>query len=117
MADLTTKQNTYSAKEPQRDYFLITFRGLLEIIRDFGMLTVAFGTGIYAFILLLQGPMAPEYKALVALALTLSAMLASLWSYARVHPRVQSEEVKDQLKRMTDLVERLIEKSLNSRSG
>jgi membrane protein implicated in regulation of membrane protease activity len=95
---------------------LAGFRELLEIIRDYGMPTVAFGTGIYAFILALQVQMAPEFKAGVALALTLLGILAQLWVYSRENPRVQSDEVKEQLTRMTNLVERLVETSIKLKS-
>lgn len=83
-------------------------RYILEMIRDFGMPTVAFGTGIYAFILVLRVPMAVELQTAVALALTLLGLLAWLWIYSRENPRVQSDEVREQLKRMTDLVEHLV---------
>jgi hypothetical protein len=93
------------------------FRELLEIIRDYGMPIVAFGTGIYAFILVLQVQMAPEFKAGVALALTLLGILTHLWAYSRENPRVQSDEVRDQLTRMTNLVERLVETTIKLKSN
>lgn len=103
---------------PQRgSRFLDVFRELLEIIRDYGMATVAFGTGIYAFILLLQVQIAPELKAGVALVLTLLGLAAQLWVFSRDNPRVQSDEVKEQLARMTALVERLVETSIKRNSN
>ena len=100
----------------QRNSLLSAFRELLEIIRDYGMATVAFGTGIYAFILVLQAQMAPEFKVGVALVLTVLGLAAQLWIYSREHPRVQSNEVREQLARMTNLVERLVENSIKRNS-
>ena len=97
--------------------FLAGFRDLLEIIRDYGMPIVAFGTGIYAFLVVLRVPMAAELKTAVALALTLLGLLAQLWIYARENPRVQSNEVRDQLTRMTDLVERLVEMNIKEKAN
>jgi hypothetical protein len=76
------------------------------------MVAVAFATGIYAIFLVLHIPIASELKVLIGLVLILTSMLAQLWSWARLHPRVQSDEVRDQLTRMTDLVERLTEQLL-----
>lgn len=103
-----TQLNVEGTPSKRQDGFLGAFRELLAIIRDYGMPTVAFGTGIYAFISVLQLPMATEVKAGVALVLTALGLMAQLWVYSRENPRVQSDEVKDQLKRMTDLVERLV---------
>lgn len=99
----------------RRDGVLVAFRELLKIIRDFGMPTAAFGAGIYAFILVLQVQIAPELKAAVAFVLTLLGLLAQLWVYSRENPRIQGDEVKEQLRRMTDLVERLVEMNLNKK--
>jgi hypothetical protein len=106
---LGTSQQIKDQAPKRQNGFLAGFRDLLEIIRDYGMPTVAFGTGIYAFIEVLRLPMAAELKTAVALALTLLGLLAQLWIYSRTNPRVQSDEVKNQLQRMTELVERLVE--------
>src|SRR5260370_33717391 len=100
--------------QPQirRNSLLSAFRELLEIIRDYGMATVAFGTGIYAFILVLQAEMAPEFKVGVALVLTVLGLAAQLWMHARLNPRKQSDEVREQLTRMTDLVQHLVENKI-----
>jgi hypothetical protein len=88
--------------------FFSSFRSFMEIIRDYGMPTVTFGTGIYAFILLLQTGVNPLVKAGVALALTLAGLLSQLWVYSRENPRIQNHEVTDQLQRMTTLVEYIL---------
>ena len=74
--------------EPQRSgsRFLDALRSLLEIIRDYGMPSVAFGTGIYAFVLVLHSSISPELKAGVALILTMAGLAAQLWMYARHNP-------------------------------
>ena len=108
-----TALSTPSTTEPTKPQGLLArLRELLEIVRDYGMPTVAFGTGIYAFILVLQVQIAPELKAAVALSLTLLGLLAQLWVYSRENPRTQSQELVEQLKRMTDLVERLVVKTI-----
>jgi hypothetical protein len=101
---------------PPAHLVLTAFRELLEIIRDYGMPIVAFGTGIYAFLSALQVQMAPEFKAGVASGLTLLGLLSQLWIYARENPRAHNDEVTNQLKAITDLVERLFEISVTSRS-
>lgn len=95
--------------------FLEGLRYTLEMIRDFGMPTVAFGAGIYAFILVLKVPMAVELQTAVALALTLLGLLAWLWIYSRENPKVQSDEVREQLRRMTALVEHLVEMKIKEK--
>jgi hypothetical protein len=95
---------------PSRSSFWAGVREFLLILSDFGMPLVAFGTGIYAFFFLFHLEMATELKAAFALALVLLGIGAQLWSYARTNPRVQPNEVRDQLDRMTELVERLVEK-------
>jgi hypothetical protein len=72
------------------------------------MPSVAFGTGIYAFVLVLHSSISPELKAGVALILTMAGLAAQLWMYARHNPRTQSPEVTDQLARMTSLVELIV---------
>src|SRR5438105_4059426 len=97
--------------------FLEILREILQIIRDYGLPTVAFGVGIYAFILILEVPGIPEVKAAVAGGLTLAGLFAQLWTYARVNPRIHSDEVSEQLARMTRIVERLTDASIrNSRN-
>jgi hypothetical protein len=95
---------------------LDVLRYILEMIRDFGMPTVAFGTGIYAFFLVLHVPMAVELQTAVALALTLLGLLAWLWIYSRENPRVQSDEVREQLRRMNDLVEHLVQMKIKEKT-
>lgn len=112
---LSAAQSVKDQATKSQNRFLAGLRDLLEIVRDYGFPTVAFGTGIYAFILVLHVPMATELKVGAALALTLLGLLAQLWTYARENPRAQSEEVKDQLRRMTDLVERLVEMKFKDR--
>jgi hypothetical protein len=97
-----------------RHAFLDILRELLEIIRDYGLPTVAFGVGIYAFILILEVPGIPEIKAAVAGGLTLAGLFAQLWVYTRANPRKHSDEVSEQLARMTRLVERLTETSIRN---
>ena len=92
------------------------FRQLLGIIVEFGMTTVVFGAGIYAFILVLHVEMVPEVKVAIALALTLAGLSAQLWMFSRLNPRVQSDEVKDALRTMTNLVERLVENRIQRNS-
>jgi hypothetical protein len=110
---LSTPSTTEQPTKPQGS--LAWLREFLEIVRDYGMPTVAFGTGIYAFILVLQVQIAPELKAAVALSLTLLGLLAQLWVYSRENPRTQSQELVEQLKRMTDLVERLVAMTIKER--
>ena len=107
--DLAPSKPAAAVLEKRGNGALSGFRKTLEIVRDYGMSTVAFGTGIYAFILVLQVPMAPEFKGGIALALTLMGLLSQSWVYAREHPRVQSDEFKDHLGRMTTLIERLVD--------
>jgi hypothetical protein len=95
---------------------LAGLRHILEMIRDFGMPTVAFGTGIYAFIIVLRVPMAVELQTAVALALTVLGLLAWLWIYSRENPKVQSDEVREQLRRMTDLVEHLVQMKIKEKA-
>jgi hypothetical protein len=104
-------QDTQHERQIISNPFLSAVRQLLGIIVEFGMTTVAFGAGIYAFILFLHVNMAPEITIGVALVLMLAALVAQLWMFARLNPPVQSDEVKDQLSRMTRLVERLADNS------
>jgi len=107
---------TNVVRQRTQSRFLVGLRDFLEIIRDYGMPTVAFGTGIYAFILVIRVPMAAEVKAAVAFAFTLLGIVAQMWVYARENPRTQSDEVREQLRRMTDLVERLVEINVKDKS-
>lgn len=109
--DIQTTSSQLPSSQSKPNLILSAVRQLLGIVVEFGMTTVAFGTGIYAFILFLHVTMAPEVKIGVALLLTLAAMGAQLWMFARLNPRAQSDEDKDQLSRMTKLVERLVDNS------
>lgn len=112
MSETEKKQITDNKNFQLKDLLLNGLRGILEIIVKYGLVAVAFGTGIYGCFLAFHFPIASELKLLVALVLVLSSMLGHLWMFARQHPRVQSDEVRDQLTRMTDLVERLTEQLL-----
>lgn len=111
------EQGTQAEQPTSRNPVLSAIQQFLSIIVEFGMTTVAFGTGIYAFILVLHVNVAPEVKAGIALALTVAALVAQLWIFSRLNPRVQSDEVKDQLRTMTKLVERLVENSIQRNSN
>lgn len=106
-----------AAQPAPRNPVLSAIQQFLSIIVEFGMTTVAFGTGIYAFILVLHVNMVPEVKAGIAFALTVTALAAQLWIFSRLNPRVQSDEVKDQLRTMAKLVERLVENSIQRNSN
>jgi len=100
-----------------RNPIISAIQQFLGVIVEFGMTTVAFGTGIYAFILVLHLDVMPEVKAGIALALTTVALVAQLWIFSRLNPRIQSDEAKDQLRTMTKLVERLVENSIQRNSN
>jgi hypothetical protein len=70
----------------------------IDVIRHYGMPTIAFATGIYAFIVLLGDPTASDFKvgaAVVLIVVGLSALLGpDLWQYSRDNPPVRDDKGK-----------------------
>lgn len=69
-----------------------SFEELLRIIRDYGMPTVAFGAGIYGFLMLLNVEVGNNAKIALAALLSIGGMLSQMWSFSRDNPRVHSDE-------------------------
>lgn len=101
---------------PPKSRLLGSFREFLEIIRDYGMPTVAFGAGIYSFVAIINENLATELKIVAAITMTSLGLFSQLWLFARSNPKVQSDEVRQQLSRMTDIVERLVESQIESKT-
>lgn len=88
--------------------FMRGFENFLKIVRDYGMSTVLFGAGIYAFLMVINADVSNENNLIIASVLTVLGLFSQLWIYSRENPRQHNNEISDQLERMTKIVEKII---------